>query len=444
MKKILYIVFAALMLASCGEDRSSLLKVYNWGDYIDEDLIGEFEEWYQEQTGEEVHIVYQTFDINETMLSKIEKGHEDYDVVCPSDYIIERMLRDDLVIPLNRDFGDTPNYIDSNLSPFIKECFNKIDGNGKNANDYSVAYMWGTTGFLYNEKYVTREDASTWNLLKDDRFIDKIFVKDACRDIYSVILQYVRKDDLKNGVTTRDEMMYDSSEESLQLVEDYMVEMRHRVAGWEADFGKEQMTQERGWINMTWSGDAQWAIEEAVEVGVPLAYNVPDEGSNIWFDGWVIPKYAKNIKAASYFINFMCRPDVAIRNMDAIGYVSAIGSPEILEGMEDEESYPETVNASYFFGPEADSVHLCPVMYPDQSVVDRCSMMHDWGDESEKLIAMWARVKGNQLSGWTIFVIAAAVSGIIASDIINVIKKRKRAERRKRRISGHAERQATA
>ena len=102
-------IAAALLIAGCSEDREHILKVYNWGDYIDEELIDEFEVWYEEQTGEPVEIIYQTFDINETMLSKIELGHEDYDVVCPSDYIIERMLANDLLLPLERDFGETPD-----------------------------------------------------------------------------------------------------------------------------------------------------------------------------------------------------------------------------------------------------------------------------------------------------------------------------------------------
>ena len=169
MKKILFLAVAALMMLGCSEDRDHILKVYNWADYIDEDLIDEFEMWYEEQTGEPVEIIYQTFDINETMLSKIELGHEDYDVVCPSDYIIERMLMNDLLLPIERDFGDTPDYLD-NVAPFIKEKFNQIEGHGKNANDYSVAYMWGTVGLIYNPKYVNKEETSSWNVLRNPAY----------------------------------------------------------------------------------------------------------------------------------------------------------------------------------------------------------------------------------------------------------------------------------
>lgn len=125
--------------------------------------------------------------------------------------------------------------------------------------------------------------------------------------------------------------MNNYSQASIDTVEKYLKAMKPLIAGWEADFGKEMMTKGKAWLNMTWSGDAVWAIEEAEGVGIHLDYEVPVEGSNVWYDGWVIPKYARNKKAASYFINYLCRPDVALRNMDACGYVSAVATPEILE-----------------------------------------------------------------------------------------------------------------
>ena len=120
MKRTLLLLAAAACLCACGPDRENVLKVYNWSDYMDVTAIDEFEQWYEEQTGEPVKVILQTFDVNETMLSKIEKGQEDFDVVCPSDYIIERMLKRDLLLPIDRNFGDTPDYISQNQSPFVK------------------------------------------------------------------------------------------------------------------------------------------------------------------------------------------------------------------------------------------------------------------------------------------------------------------------------------
>jgi len=434
MKKM--ITAAACLLISCviasaAPDREHTLKVYNWCDYIDEDLLPEFEAWYLEQTGEEVKVLYQMFDINDVMLSKIEKGHEDYDVVCPSDYIIERMLKADLILPIGRDFGTTPNYIDGNISPFILNSFRDIDGGGKNASDYAVAYMWGTAGFLYNTKYVSREEMMSWGALKDPRYEGKIFMKNAFRDVYFPLLTYLRRDELQSGKITLDDIMRDSSDESIARAEAFLKSISKNIAGWEEDFGKEQMTKEKAWINFTWSGDASWAIEEAESVGVPLAYEVPQEGSQVWFDGWVIPKYSVNRKAAEYFINFMCMPENAIRNMDVIGYVSAIYGREILDYMTNEDFPP--VDVSYFFGEGADSVCVNPVFYPDKSVIERCHIMHDSGDRTQLLLEMWTRVKGDNASSATYIIVAVAMAAVIVLAVLSIAKKNRRSGKRGKR-----------
>ena len=434
MKRLLTL-FAALVVAfgTTAADREHTLKVYNWADYIDEDVLTEFQEWYKEQTGEEVEVIYQLFDINEIMLAKIERGKEDFDVVCPSEYIIERMLRNDLLLPIDRDFGTTPNYIDSNISPYIIDRFNMIDGSGKNANDYAVGYMWGTTGLLYNTKYVTAEQAASWSVLHNEQFRKKIFIKDAFRDVYGPILVYLKRDAIDRGEVTMDEVMYDASDESIALVEGFLKQAKQLVAGWEADFGKEMMTKEKAYINLTWSGDAVWAIEEAADVGVTLDYYVPDEGSNVWFDGWVIPKYAKNIKAARYFINFMCRSDIALRNMDAIGYVSAVATPEVLEAKID-DSLENSVDVSYFFGQGAESVKIDAVQYPDRKVIERCAMMHDSGERTEQMLEMWARVKGEVVKPWVLIVIGITLLMMFILGIRRkIIKHRRHARRLHRR-----------
>ena len=431
MKKLTVLLLAALMLGACSSDRSQILKVYNWSDYIDESAIPEFEEWYTRQTGETIKVIYQTFDVNETMLSKIEKGKEDYDVVCPSDYIIERMLNNGLLQPL--DFASLPdsiNYIENNKSPYIREMFAKINPT-IDANDYSVAFMWGTTGIIYNPKFVTDEEASTWDVIRNPKFADKIFIKDAPRDVYGPVLIYLKQKELQEGSVTLDDLMHDSSDESLAAVEAYLKQVKDLVAGWEADFGKDQMTRERGWISLNWSGDAVWAIEEAAEVGLELKYTVPQEGSNVWFDGWVIPKYAVNVKAATYFIDFMCRPDIAIRNMDVTGYVSANGDISVLESQVDEELDP--IDVSYFF-PGADSVRVDPVLYPDKATIELCALEHDWGEDTAKLIEMWSRVKGENANVGTIIVVVLALVAMAALGIWSKTKKaRRRASSRRRR-----------
>lgn len=410
--RFLALAAVALLAASCGSDRSQVLKVYNWSDYIDESVLPEFEAWYKAQTGEDIKVVYQTFDVNETMLSKIEKGHEDYDVVCPSDYIIERMLNNQLLLPL--DFASIPdevNYISNNKSPYMQRVFREFNPE-IDANDYSVPYMWGTTGILYNTDEVTYEEACTWDVIRNPKFAGRILIKDAPRDVYGPVLIYLKQKELQEGTVTLQELMSDSSDESIAAVEAYLKQVKDGVLGWEADFGKDQMTKNRGVVSLNWSGDAVWAIEEAATVGVNLDYVVPEEGSTVWFDGWVIPKYAKNIKAATWFIDFMCRPDIAIRNMEETGYVAANGAMEVLESQIDDECEP--LDLTYFFGPEALGIRVDPVLYPDASVIARCALEHDWGADTDKLLAMWSRVKGDNAGTSTyVVVILAAILLVI-------------------------------
>ena len=413
------IFLSCLMLSSLqpatAANRDEILKVYNWADYIDEDLILEFEKWYHKQTGKYINIVYQTFDINETMLTEIEVGHEDYDVVCPSEYIIERMLKKKLLQPIRKDViakTNTPSYFD-NVSKFATDKFQQMAPKGSkiNVSDYAVGYMWGTTGFMYNKKYLTADDLQSWGALYDPRYIGKILIKDAFRDVYSCLICYARYDDIQSGRITRNELVGTISTENIMLVENMLRRAKPNIFGWEVDFGKETMTKGKAWANMTWSGDAAWAIEEAREVGVELDYLVPQEGSNVWFDGWVIPIYSKNPVAASYFINFMCMSENALRNMNEIGYVSVIGTEEVLEGMTD-DSFPP-VDASYMFGDAGRAAHLNYVYYPDKSVIDRCALMHDCGEKTEAMVEMWSRVKGDSLNVQMIVIICTVIGTIL-------------------------------
>ena len=433
MKRVVKFLATGILALSAvsvfAEDRSNVLKVYNWSDYIAEGVLDDFKSWYKEQTGENIDVIYMTFDVNEAMLSKIEKGHEDYDVVCPSDYIIERMLDKGLLLPLDfKSLGSTPNYIEANRSPFIEQMFRSINPS-IDANQYSVAYMWGTTGIIYNPKFVTRDEASTWDVIRNPKFAGKILIKDAPRDVYAPVLIYLKQNELKSGKVTLQDLMRDSSDESLQMVQDYLMQCKPGVYGWEADLGKEQMTKNRAYVSLNWSGDAVWAIEEAAAVGVELDYVVPEEGSTVWFDGWVIPKYAKNIKAATYFINFMCRPDIAIRNMEETGYVASNGSREVLESQIDESLEP--IDLSYFFGPDASAVRVNPILYPDLSVIERCALEHDWGDDTEKLLKMWQNVKGSKANMFTYVIIAVVVAAFAVYFVTSAnSKKRRRRNRR--------------
>lgn len=422
------------MFASCehsSEKRSRILKIYNWADYIDEDVLAEFPAWYKQQTGEEIRIIYQVFDINEIMLTKIERGHEDFDVVCPSEYIIERMLKKDLLLPIDRNFGKTPDYL-PNVSPYIQKELNKTSQPGRVTTDYAVPYMWGTAGILYNKNFISKEEAGSWHCLWNSKNKGKILMKDSYRDAYGTAIIYAHAKQLADGTVTVEQLMNDNSSKAIDLAEKYLKAMKPNISGWEADFGKEMMTKNKTWLNLTWSGDAVWAIEEAAAVGVDLDYEVPQEGSNIWYDGWVIPKYSRNVKAASYFINYLCQPGIAMRNMDAIGYVSAVATPEILEAKTD-TTLEQFSDLSYFFGPGADSIQINPVQYPDKNVVQRCAMIRDFGDRTELVLEMWSRVKGDNLNTGIVLLIFSVFGVLFVWLVYAKIRKYKQQQRHRRR-----------
>lgn len=432
MKRTLsFLLVAFLAISSFAADRAHTLKIYNWADYIDENVLWSFPEWYRRQTGEEIEIIYQTFDINESMLTEIEIGKEDYDVICPSEYIIERMLRNNLLQPINKNLVPDSIRAFENVSPFAVGMFNRMSRT-VNVSDYAVGYMWGTTGFLYNPAFVSDEEVSSWSALLNPKFRGKIFMKDAFRDVYSVMVLYAYRDDLEAGRVTAAELIGNVTQERIDTVEAVLMAAKDNFAGWEVDFGKEEMAKGNAWLNLSWSGDAQWAIVESEKVGLELRYIVPQEGSNVWFDGWCIPVYAKNTKAATYFINYMCLPQNAIANMEEIGYVSVVATPEVMEYMTDDD-IPETYDVTYFFGEGADSLHVNPVFYPDRSVIERCALMHDAAENTEALLSMWNRVKGDNLSMGMIVFLVVVVVALLGFFLYRFLQKRNAGKRHTRK-----------
>jgi len=400
------ILLSAIMFQSCKEDNQSrmkVLKIYNWADYIDEDLLTEFPKWYKEQTGEEVKIMYQVFDMTEVMYTKIALGKEDFDLVCPTQAIIQRMMHNNLVLPIEQNIGQSNKYF-NNISPFIRQRLDAFSLPRKNAADYVVPYMWGTSGIMYNTGLVSAEEVNSWGCFWNPKNKGKMLMKDSYWDVYNVASIYGNYEQIAQNKRT----IYDAANAhtpvDIQLVEQKIKEMRPYIAGWEADFGKEMMTRGEIWFTYAWNGDAVWAIEEAAAVGVSLDYVVPKEGSNIWFDGWVIPKYAQNTKAASYFLAYLCQSDVALRNMDVCGYSSAVATPEVAEAQTNDE-ITVTSNLRYFFGAGYENMHINPIQYPDSVVVARCAIINDFLDKNETVLEMWSRAKGDSMNvGMAVFI----------------------------------------
>lgn len=434
---LLVLLFPANLFSnSCkaaDDERQHVLKIYNWADYLDEDLLKEFPVWYKEQTGEDIKIVYQVFDMVEVMYTKVDLGHEDFDLVCPTQAIMQRMINNDLLLPISHNFGSTPDYM-NNMSPFIVDRLDDYSIKGKNAADYALPYMWGVSGILYNTDKISADEVKSWGCFWDPKNKGKMLMKDSYWDAYAMAAVYGYRNQIASGQRSVYSVTNDHTDADIALVEEQLKALKPNLAGWEADFGKEMMTKGETWFCYAWNGDAVWAIEEAADVNVSLDFAVPEEGSNVWFDCWVIPKYAKNAKAASYFMNYLCLPEIALRNMDISGYCSAIASPEILESVID-STLENTVDLSYFFGPGNDSMLVNPVQYPDKSVVDRCAIINDYLDKNDAVMAMWSRAKGDNLQGNMIYIIAGFVVILIAFIAYRVVGQSKKKKRRSGRRS---------
>lgn len=278
-----------LILTSCQKKETrNTLNVYNWGDYIDPEIIPEFENEFN------VKVNYNTFATNEDMYIAIKKGGTTYDVAFPSDYMIERMITDDLLEPLDK--SKIPGFEN------IDEEFLDLDFDKDNK--YSVPYMWGTVGIIYNTKYVDESEVDTWDVLWDEKYKKEILMLDSQRDSFAVALKK-----LGYSMNTRDI-------KELEEARDLLIKQKPLVYAYIGDEVKDLMVGEEAQLAVVWSGDAVVMVDDNED----LAYSIPKEGTNLWFDNMVIPKNAKNKEMAHEFINFLQRPDIAFRNTDYIGY----------------------------------------------------------------------------------------------------------------------------
>ncbi len=347
MKKIILTLTLALMgatlLTGCSKEEGEKVYVYNWGEYIDLDVI----EMFEKETG--ITVVYEEFEQNEDMYPKIESGAVRYDVVCPSDYMIQKMIDNDLLAEIN--FDNVPNI--KNIDPTYLKSAEEFDPGNK----YSVPYSWGTVGILYNKTMVD-EPIDSWSAIFDEKYSGNILMIDSVRDAFGIALTY-----LGYGLNSTNGVELDEAKallkEQYPLVQAYVVDqVRDKMIGGEAALG------------VIYSGEAIYTQRENPD----LEYVIPKEGSNVWIDGWVIPKNSRNKENAEKFINFMADPKIALKNFEYITYSTPnLAARELIK---DEEIKNSTI------------------AFPDASVLERCTTFRYLGEETESMyIDKWNEVK---------------------------------------------------
>lgn len=349
MKKI--VLFTLLLtvifglMTGCSKDEEEKVYVYNWGEYIDRDTLDMFEK----ETG--IKVIYDEFEQNEEMYPKIKSGAVQYDVVCPSDYMIQKMIEDDLLAEIN--FDHVPNI--KNIDPTYLESSKNFDPENK----YSVPYCWGTVGILYNKTMVD-EPIDSWGAIFDEKYSGDILMIDSVRDAFGIALSYLGYD-----LNSTNEAELEEAKALLQkqypLVQAYVVDqVRDKMIGGEAALG------------VIYSGEAIFTQRENPD----LEYVVPKEGSNVWIDGWVIPKNSRDKENAEAFINYMCSAEIALKNFEYITYSTPNSAAR--EMITDED------------------IKNSKVAFPEPSVLDRCRTYRYLGEEIEALyIDKWNEVKSN-------------------------------------------------
>lgn len=448
----------ALGLGACGggsDDAVVVLRVANWEEYIDEgdwdeeegiefsdgtilcpsqSLVEDFEDWYFETYGQKVKVEYSTFGTNEELYNQITIG-DVYDLACPSEYMIMKMLREGMLTPYSDAFYDLENeenYYERGVSPFIAEVYDKLSIDGQKLNQYAAGYMWGTLGFVYNPEEVTEEQASSWSLLLDEELNRRITIKDSVRDAYfaAISMQYYDEITAKEFLEREDyaDALFDylnrTDKETVDAAEEILSAIKRNVYSFETDSGKADMVTGKVVANQQWSGDAVYTMDQAEEDDVELCYAVPRESTNLWFDGWVmlskgLREDTRKQQVAEAFVNFISMPENAVRNMYYIGYTSVISGGEsdrVLEyvdntyGADPEEEELVEYDISYFFGEDQDAVILTTedqtrrqlyAQYPTEEVVGRSAVMACFDKAgNERINRMWTNVRCFDLKNW--------------------------------------------
>ncbi len=429
-----------------------ILSIYNAEDYIATgedaalDIIKSFENKVLEDDGVNLEISYDTFDTNEIMLSNLQTGARNYDLICTSDYMVEKMMANNLVIPFltgeERENLYSHNYSaweDDNYNLYASPLFEKLygnitvqmDGKAEKVSDYMRGYMWGTLGIMYNPTFSAyqnrgltpedvKKDMATYSSLWSDSYTRTFQIKDSMRDSYAIALLEAFKGEFEelakrkkkgeidsetynkdiniifNNISHVDEfnsLMKElgkdstySAQDIIDTVERELTSLKNNSYGLEVDSGKTDIqTGNRTGINMAWSGDAVYAIDAADEIGTTLYYSVPTIGANIWLDAWVIPSTVQNQEYAQKFIDYISSPEVAAANMDYIGYTSTIAGDDVLSLVR--EWYDVRMPLFYEYDDEEDSF-----LYDDN---DELVLLDEYKSLSEEeLISLFQTGKG--------------------------------------------------
>lgn len=336
---LLIVVVVGVVGCNTPSEDEKVVNVYNWGDYIDKDILNDFEEEYG------IRVNYETYPTNEDLYVKISQGTSSYDVIFPSDYMVERMVVEDLIQPI--DLEQIPNF--ENIDDNFKDL--SFDPN----NEYSVPYTWGTLGILYNTEMVD-EEVKHWDIMWDEQYKDEILMYDSQRDTIAVALK-------KLGYS-----MNSTDPQELEEAKQALIDQKEILMAYVGDNVRDMMINEEAAIALVWSGEAVAAMDENEN----LDYVIPEEGSNIWFDNMVIPSNAENYEEAHTFINYILEPEVSKKIVEYVGY--SIPNEKTMALLDDSYLDNRAFN-------------------PSEEELERCEIFEYIGESIELYNDIWTEVK---------------------------------------------------
>lgn len=349
MKKILLVLLSLIIMASatgCGDNakNQNTVYVYSWGDYLDPKVL----EMFEQETG--IKVVLDTFDTNENMYPRVVEGAVHYDVICPSDYMIQKMIDNNLLQPI--DFEKLPN-----AKKYIGEKFFEQSKMFDPENKYSVPYCWGTVGIVYNKKMVD-DTVDSWTILWNEKYKNKILMQDSARDALMIPLKIMGRS------------LNETDEKYLEQARDMLIKQKPLVQAYVVDEVKDKMISGEAAIGVVFSGEALMITTANPDTD----FVVPKEGTNFWIDSWVITKDAENVDNAHRFIDFMSRPDIAVINFDYLGY--------------------STPNTQVYDLEQNEEFKNSPIAFPDIEVYKNQETYKYLGNDMDKTYnRLWMQVK---------------------------------------------------
>lgn len=446
-----------MLIQNCFQSNDCVfLRVLNSEDYIDKDIIQEFEQFEEENKKKKVKVIYDTFDTQENMFNIIKTNKIQYDLICISDYMFQKIMHYDQNFILSFEKSKIPNYFDdqkNHCSPFIQKFLKE-----NNMYDKSICYMWGFIGLIYNPEFYKfkknnlkieeiDQDMKYWHNLWNEKYQKTITIKDSIRDTYMLGILNAFQKELENSKNKNDIFNYGNendqdAQKHINQIKEQLIKLKSNIFGFENDNGKEDIANGKIGINLSWSGDAVYSIKKARKNKIKLHFNVPNNGmTNIWMDQWVMTKYVNSHQTkeiAHEFLNFLSDSKSVIKNTKKIGFTSSIVSNEIFDFFKNEyqsnnHEKNNEYDLNYFFGKDQpykifvsdDKIYQLKAQFPEAKNIHNLMMMRDFGKNNNLILDMWHELKSTDDNLFVVFEVLLLVVEVSVLLIIYFLSKKK-------------------